>query len=62
VRLEHPNRGCVVEATRAQLSRSPGRPQRHAPLLGEHTVEVLTAFLGYDSDRIADLAAAEVLE
>ena len=62
VELEHPNRYCVVEATRFRLSRTPGYPRRHAPLLGEHTFEVLTDLLGYDGDRIAELAVAELLE
>jgi benzylsuccinate CoA-transferase BbsF subunit len=35
---------------------------RAAPTLGQHTFEVLHDILGYDEDRIADLAAAEVLE
>jgi hypothetical protein len=30
--------------------------------MGEHTWEVLSDLLGYDDDRIADLAAAELLE
>lgn len=62
IHLEHPHRGCVVEATRVQLSRTPGRPSRRAPFLGEQTFEVLNGLLGYDTDRIADLAAAELLE
>ncbi len=61
VDLDHPNRPCLVEATRFRLEASPGRPRRRAPQLGEHTFEVLTEFLGYDSDRIAELAEAEVL-
>lgn len=62
VELDHPNRYCVVEATRFRLSRTPGYPRRHGPLLGEHTFEVLTDLLGYDADRVADLAVAELLE
>ncbi len=62
VELDRPGRRCIVEATRFRLSRTPGGPQRHAPLLGEHTFDVLTGMLGYDTDRVADLAAAEVLE
>ncbi|MPY95940.1 MAG: CoA transferase [Acidimicrobiia bacterium] len=62
VELEHPFRLCLVEATRFRLARTPGRPAFRAPLLGEHTFEVLSGLLGYDEDRIADLAAAEVLE
>ncbi len=34
---------------------------RGGPCHGEDNYEVLTEFLGYDADRIADLAAAEVL-
>jgi benzylsuccinate CoA-transferase BbsF subunit len=62
VRLDHPDRGCVVEGTRFRLSRTPGQPQRRAPTLGEHTADVLMSLLGYDEDRVADLAAAELLE
>lgn len=62
VHVEHPSRECIVEATRCRLSRTPGAPQRYAPLLGEHTFEVLTDLLGYDADRVADLAVAEILE
>jgi benzylsuccinate CoA-transferase BbsF subunit len=62
VTLEHPERTCVVEGTRFRLSRTPGRPAARAPLLGEHTYEVLSGILGYDDERIGDLAAAEVLE
>ena len=60
--LEHPDRGCVVENGRFQLSRSESGPRQRAPFLGEHTFDVLTEFLGYDPDHIADLAATEVLE
>jgi crotonobetainyl-CoA:carnitine CoA-transferase CaiB-like acyl-CoA transferase len=62
VELDHPLRHSLVEDTRFRLSRTPGHPRSHAPMLGEHTFEVLSELLGYDEDRIADLAAAEVLE
>jgi benzylsuccinate CoA-transferase BbsF subunit len=62
VRVEHPQRECIVEGTRCILSRTPGRPRAHAPSLGEHNFEVLSDLLGYDADRIAELAAAEILE
>ena len=32
------------------------------PTYGEHTMEILTDYLGYDGDRIAQLAIAEVLQ
>ncbi len=62
VELEHPNRRCITEASRFRLSRTPVGPEVRAPMIGEHTFEVLSELLGYDVDRIADLAAAEVLE
>ncbi|HAX06099.1 MAG TPA: hypothetical protein DCX77_10520 [Acidimicrobiaceae bacterium] len=60
--LERPDRKCVVENARFTLSRSTHGPRGPAPLLGEHTFEVLTGLLGYDVDKIAELAAAEALE
>ncbi|MGF1599392.1 MAG: CaiB/BaiF CoA transferase family protein [Acidimicrobiales bacterium] len=62
VRLAHPLRESLIENTRFRLSRTPSRLDRPAPLLGEHTWEVLTGILGYDEARVAELAAAEVLE
>jgi crotonobetainyl-CoA:carnitine CoA-transferase CaiB-like acyl-CoA transferase len=52
----------VIEGPRLRLSATPACPSRGAPTLGEHSWEVLHDILGYDDDRIADLAAAEVLE
>ena len=62
VQVPHPQRTSIVEDGRFKLSRTPGGPTASAPLLGEHTFDVLADLLGYDGDRIADLAAAEVLE
>jgi len=59
---EHPDRQCLVENTRFSLSRSEVGPKARAPFLGEHTFEVLSDFLAYDANQIADLAALEVLE
>ena len=59
---EHPHRECIVENARFAFSRSDVGPKARAPFLGEHTFEVLSRFLGYDADRIADLAALEALE
>jgi crotonobetainyl-CoA:carnitine CoA-transferase CaiB-like acyl-CoA transferase len=39
------------------LSETPGKVERHAPMVGEHTIEVLTE-LGFDQDRIAALRAS----
>lgn len=62
VRLPHPDRPCLIENTRFRLSRTPSAVKARAPFLGEHTWEILTEILGYDPDRVAELAAAEVLE
>ncbi|MDH4144883.1 MAG: CoA transferase, partial [Acidimicrobiia bacterium] len=52
----------VVEAPRFHLSRTPGRATAGAPTLGEHVWDVLSGILGYDDERIAELAAAEVFD
>jgi benzylsuccinate CoA-transferase BbsF subunit len=62
LRLDHPDRPCLIENTRFRLSRTPSRVETRAPFLGEHTWEILSDILGYDADRIAELAAAELLE
>jgi benzylsuccinate CoA-transferase BbsF subunit len=63
VEVPHAKQGTtVVEGTRFRLSRTPAKVTHGAPTFGEHTFDVLTELLGYDGDRIADLAAAELLE
>ena len=63
VEVEHAKQGTtVVEASRFRLSRTPATFSHGGPTFGEQTFEVLTELLGYDGDRIADLAAAELLE
>ena len=51
----------IVEGSHYQLSRTPSAALWGGPPIGEHTFEVLSDMLGYDGDRIADLAAAEAL-
>lgn len=51
-----------VENSRFHFSRTPALVRQAGPTLGEHTWEVLSTILGYSDDRIADLAAAEVLQ
>ncbi len=46
---------------RTRLSRTPAQVKRGGPCLGEDNFEVLNDYLGYDDDKIANLAAAEVL-
>ena len=63
VEVGHAKQGTtVVEGTRFKLSRTPAAFTYGAPTFGEHSFEILTGTLGYDGDRIAELAAAELLE
>ncbi len=45
-----------------RLSRSDGTPSRPGPMWGEHNYQILSEVLGYDSDKIAELVIAGVLE
>jgi len=55
--VEHPVAGTVrTPAPPLHLSDTPTAIRRPAPLLGEHTLEVLGELPGYDPARIADLA------
>jgi crotonobetainyl-CoA:carnitine CoA-transferase CaiB-like acyl-CoA transferase len=63
VTTDHAELGPVtVEGTRFLMSRTRPQGYRAAPTLGQDTFDILTDVLGYDADRIADIAAAEVLE
>lgn len=55
-RQTHPTEGDYYSAlTPLRMSETPVRLQRHAPLLGAHTADVLTQ-LGYDAEDITRLA------
>ncbi len=61
--VEHDKHGQIpLEGSRFRLSRTPAPPIQAPPTLGQHAFQVLTDILGYDTDRIAELAANEVLE
>jgi crotonobetainyl-CoA:carnitine CoA-transferase CaiB-like acyl-CoA transferase len=45
-----------------KFSATPGTIERAAPLLGEHTDEILREYLGYSADRIARLRAANIVK
>ncbi len=61
--VAHAKQGTTfVEGSRFQLSRTPAVITRGGPTFGEHSYEILTELLGYDTDRIAELAGAELLE
>ena len=51
-----------THSCRTKMSRTPAVLNRGGPCLGEDNFEVLSGLLGYSVDKIADLAAAEVLE
>ena len=62
VKRMHPNgREFLVHGSPIQARRYPAKV-RLGPMLGEHTVEVLTESLGLSADEIADLAACGALE
>ena len=63
VAVPHAHHGTVVvEASRISLSATPATVRLGPPVLGEHTVEVLTELLGYDDERLGELFAAEALD
>jgi formyl-CoA transferase len=56
VEVEHPTIGKVgFPGFPYKLSHTPAEIQRHPPLLGEHTEEVLTELLGYSAEEVASL-------
>jgi crotonobetainyl-CoA:carnitine CoA-transferase CaiB-like acyl-CoA transferase len=61
--IEHPALGkTVVEGPRFLLSRTPARIPRHAPTIGGDSQYVLESILGYDEQRITELAASGALQ
>jgi crotonobetainyl-CoA:carnitine CoA-transferase CaiB-like acyl-CoA transferase len=61
--VPHPVHGTTwAEQYGFRLSRSPGGPRRAGPTWGEHNDVVLRDLLGYDDERIAELAIAGALE
>jgi benzylsuccinate CoA-transferase BbsF subunit len=62
IEVGHATQGTTwVENTRFGLSRTPAAVAYGGPTWGEHSWEILAEELGYDPERIADLAVAEVL-
>ena len=57
--LPHPTAGSVPSiAHHYRLSETPGMAPVAAPLLGQHTGEVLHDLLGYDEARLQELSAS----
>ena len=57
VAMDHPGDGdpILVPGNPVKMSRTPEGPETRVPWLGEHTDEVLTAELGLDATRLAEL-------
>jgi crotonobetainyl-CoA:carnitine CoA-transferase CaiB-like acyl-CoA transferase len=58
----HVDEPFIVEAAPVRARHLPDPPDRPAPLLGEHTAEVLRDWLSMPDDQISDLLARNVLE
>jgi len=62
VEMNHPRAGKVkMVGAPVRLSKTPGSVRTPAPMLGEHTDEVLRDLLGLSKGEIADLRSAGVL-
>ena len=62
ITLDHPVLGeTVVEAAKGYLSETPAAYHTSAPTIGRDNDEVLRSILGYDDERIAQLAIADAL-
>ena len=60
--IEHPSLGEEpIFNLMWQLSRTPGRIRRHAPLLGEHNQQVFGGMLGLSADEVRRLEERQVL-
>lgn len=62
VYLDHAETGAAAyDGSPFRLSKTPGGPERPAPLLGEHTMYVARDVIGLNDHEIADLVANQVL-
>jgi CoA:oxalate CoA-transferase len=62
VTVDQPDAGPIrIAGSPIRLSETPGRVESPAPLLGEHSEEVLMTVLGYDRTRIEALKAEGVI-
>jgi crotonobetainyl-CoA:carnitine CoA-transferase CaiB-like acyl-CoA transferase len=60
--LQHSQWGKVSQTgILTKFATTPGKVDRAAPLLGEHTAEILADLLGYSKDRIAALTTRRIL-
>jgi CoA:oxalate CoA-transferase len=62
VDIEHPVAGHLrMPGLPIKLSETPGEVSRPAPLLGQHTAEILAELLGFDAVRVAALRASHAI-
>lgn len=62
VEVEHPKAGTVrTPGFPIKFSKTPGKIRKVAPLLGQHTEEVLSRLLGYSRDKIDRLREEKVV-
>ena len=62
IELDHGGMGRqFFDAPVTKFSRTPARPTRAGPLIGEHTFEVMKEILGYSDEEISDIAAKGAL-
>jgi len=60
--VDHPTAGKMrLLGNPLRLSRTPARILRHAPLLGEHTREVLTGWLDLNAQELDELESANLI-
>jgi benzylsuccinate CoA-transferase BbsF subunit len=60
--IEHPALGSEpVYNLMWQLSATPPRIQRHAPLLGEHNREVFCGLLGLDQEKVSRMEEEQII-
>lgn len=61
--VEHPTLGTIkVEGTHFLLSKTPARLEKAGPTYGQDNQHILETVLGYESERIVELAAQGILE
>ena len=62
VEVEHPVAGKMhIPGVPIKMSQTPGTVEKAAPLLGQHTEEILKEMLGYDSAKVQELRDQGVL-
>lgn len=61
--VAHADHGTFwIEGPRFTMSRSPDQVTNAGPSLGQHTFEILLDILGYDDEKLSEIAAGGVLE